>query len=123
MDQVLSIFEQRNFVEDATIVKDFMHPIKEEEIKLMTDILHFSGTDPATRKQIEIEEEALRTFNFAVEKDRQEYVKAIEEKERMILEKDQALKAKDEAIIEKDQAITKKDKLIKELLKKLDSNQ
>jgi septal ring factor EnvC (AmiA/AmiB activator) len=64
----------------------------------MRDILHHSGTDPATKKQIEMEREAWRTVDAMIENERKAFQKALNEK---------------------DEALSEKDKLIEELKKKL----
>ncbi len=112
LDKLLSVFEQRNFTDDKEITKNFAHDPDIDELKIMTDILHYVGTDPQERKQIEIEQEAWRSINAMFEK----YQKAL-------IEKDQALIEKDQALSEKDQALSEKDKLIAELLKKLNEKQ
>jgi hypothetical protein len=108
LDKLLSVFEQSHFVDKDEIIKEFLHEPDLEELKLITDILHFSGTDPEEKKKIENEQEAWRTINVQLENLQQ----ALTEKERALSEKDQAL-------TEKDQALSEKDKYIEELLKKL----
>jgi hypothetical protein len=89
----------------------------------MTDILHYSGTDPGERKKIETEQEAWRTVEAMTEGLREkvmEQSKVIKEKDQALTEKDQALTEKDQALTEKDQALTEKDQLIAELRRRLD---
>jgi hypothetical protein len=38
------------------IVKEFNHQLNVEELKIATDILHYSGTTPTEKKKIEIEQ-------------------------------------------------------------------
>lgn len=63
LDKLLSLFEQKHFVDDRKIVKEFTHEIDNEDIKLTTDILHFSGTNTEERKKLETEQEAWRTVD------------------------------------------------------------
>ena len=98
LDKLLSVFEQNNFLDENKITKEFEHPTDTEEVKLLTDILHHTGTNPEDRKRIEIEQEAWRTVN-AVFKD----------KEKELLKK----------LEEKDKVLEEKEKLIEELMKKL----
>lgn len=98
LDKLLSIFEQKNFVDDKKIIKEFTHVVDIEEIKIATDILHHSGTNSEEKKKIETEQEAWRTVNAM-----------FEDKEKKYLQK----------LKEKDQALTEKDLLIAELMKKL----
>ncbi len=98
LDKLLSVFEQRNFTDDKEITKDFAHEPDIDELKTMTDILHYVGTDPKERKQIEIEQEAWRTVNAMFEEKERKYQKELEEQRK---------------------ALNEKDKLIEELLRKL----
>ena len=119
LDKLLSVFEQRNFTDDKEITKDFAHEPDIEELKTMTDILHYVGTDPKERKQIEIEQEAWRTVNAMFEEKERKYQRELEEQRKVLNEKDQALNEKEQALNEKDQALSEKDKLIAELMQKL----
>ncbi len=126
LDKLLSIFEQTNFVDDNKIVKEFKHKVDLEEVKLATDILHYSGTNFEEKKKIEIEQEAWRTVNAMVEDQRDELLKTLEEKEQAmiiieqaLIEKEQALIEKEQALIIKDQALIEKDQFIAQLLKQI----
>lgn len=101
LDKLLSVFEQRNFTDDKEITKDYTHNPDLEELKTITDILHYVGTDPKERKQIEIEQEARRTIDSMFENYQRE------------------LAEKNKALSEKDRALNEKDKLIAELMRKL----
>jgi hypothetical protein len=59
LDKLLSIFEQSHFLDGGKIIKDFKHDIDNEDVKLITDILHKVGIDPEQKKLMEIEQEAL----------------------------------------------------------------
>ncbi len=86
LDKLLSVFEQRNFTDDKEITKNFTHNPDIDELKTMTDILHYVGTDPQERKQIEIEQEAWRTVNAMFEEKEQKYQKELAEKEQELTE-------------------------------------
>lgn len=79
LDKLLSLFEQTNFVDDRRIVKEFTHEIDNEDIKLSTDILHFSGTNTEERKKIENEQEAWRSVNAMFEDKEKKFLKELEE--------------------------------------------
>jgi hypothetical protein len=115
LDKLLSVFAQENFVDDKHITKKFIHKPDTEELEIITDILHYVGTDPEERKKIEDEQEALRTIDVAIGR----YQKVLYEKERAIQEKEKVIYEKNKALTEKDQALTEKNQLIEELLKKL----
>ncbi len=105
LDKLLSVFEQNYFVDENKITKQFSHPTDTEEVKILTDILHHSGTNPEERKKIEIEQEAWRTVNAMFESKEKELMKKLNEKDR--------------ALDEKVKALNEKDRLIEELRRKL----
>lgn len=133
LDKLLSVFEQNNFADDRKITKQFQHPTDTEDVKIMTDILHHSGTNPEERKRIENEQEAWRTVNAMFEDKEKELLKelsytkmelnkkdkALGEKDKALGEKDKALGEKDKALVEKDKALDEKNKIIEELKRKL----
>ena len=112
LDQLLSIFEQRHYTDSKEITKSYKHSTDHEVLKTKTDILHYVGTEPEERKQIENEQEGLRTLNA--------YFKETERKlQEDIKKKKEALKEKDQALSQKDKVINEKDKLIEELKRRL----
>ena len=119
LEKLLSLFEQKHFIDEKRIIKEFNHELDTEDIKLTTDILHFSGTNPAERKKIETEQEAWRTVNAMFEDKEKEFYKKLDEKEKALDEKEKALDEKDSVINEKDKALDEKDKIIEELMKKI----
>jgi len=86
LDKLLSVFEQKNFTDDKEITKNFTHNPDIDELKTITDILHYVGTDPQERKQIEIEQEAWRTVNAMFEEKERKYQKDLAEKDKIIAE-------------------------------------
>lgn len=64
LDRLLSVFEQKYFIDDKGTVKEYNHDIKDSDIKRMLDILHHSGTDPKERKEMEGELEIYRLLNI-----------------------------------------------------------
>jgi hypothetical protein len=86
LDKLLSLFEQTNFVDDRKITKEFTHEIDIEEIKLLTDILHYSGTNEIERKKLETEQEAWRSINAMFEDKEKKFLKELAEKDKLIEE-------------------------------------
>jgi hypothetical protein len=86
LDKLLSVFEQRNFTDDKEITKDYAHNPDLEEVRTITEILHYVGTNPKERKQIEIEQEAWRTVNAMFEEKERKYQKELAEKEQELTE-------------------------------------
>lgn len=87
LDKLLSVFEQKHFVDDLKIIKEYKHQTDLEEVKIITDILHHSGTNPAERKQIEDEQEAWRTVNAMFEDKEKELMKVIQDQGKALEEK------------------------------------
>ncbi len=122
LDKLLSVFEQRGFTDEDKITKRFSHPADTEEVKLLTDILHYSGTDPDARKRIEDEQEAWRTVDAMMGDQKEKLVatlEALNKKEAELEQKDQALEQKDQALEQKDQALAEMARQLEELKRKL----
>ena len=125
LEKLLSLFEQQHFIDDKRIIKEFNHELDTDDIKITTDILHHSGTNPEERKKIEIEQEAWRTVNALFNDAKSELIAVINEKDNVINEKDNVINEKDNVISEKnslineqDKLIIEKNKLIEDLMKK-----
>ena len=106
-------------MDEHAIIKDYPYETDTEELTIMTDILQHSGSDPATRKEIEDEQEAWRSYYALFEDERKKLQEALEEKDQKIEEKNQKIEEKDQKIEEKDQELEKQRKLIEELTRKL----
>jgi hypothetical protein len=92
LDQLLSVFEQNYFVDEKEIIKRYNHwfdPL-DENMKTVTDILHYIGTEPDERTEIEKEQEAFRIINAYIEDSKnnliREQAKTIAEQEKAIAE-------------------------------------
>jgi hypothetical protein len=115
LDKLLSVFEQTNFVDDNEIIKEYNHEVDIDELKIVTDILHYSGTNPSEKKKIENEQEAWRTFDALTGNLKQQ----VEEQIIALNEKDKALSEKDKALSEKDNELLELKKQMEELKKGL----
>ncbi len=91
LDKLLSVFEQANFVDEKKIIKEFNHTTDLEELKLMTEILHHSGTNPEEKKKIETEQEAWRTVNAMFAEKEEKYQQELKETYQALHEKDQII--------------------------------
>lgn len=92
LDKLLSFFEQKYFIDDTGVVKEYNFEPTDEVTKLMRDILHHSGTDPASKKEIEKEREAWRSVDALFAKERKTLQKALDEKDKELDEKDKIIK-------------------------------
>lgn len=61
LGKLLGIFEQDNFV-DSEMTKYYHHLVDDENIRRITDILHYCASDANERKKIEAEIEAWETY-------------------------------------------------------------
>ncbi len=91
LDKLLSVFEQTNFIDETRVTKQFKHETDLEEVKIITDILHYTGTDPDEKKKIEVEQEAWRTVNAMFEDREKELIKKLDEKDKVLDEKDKLI--------------------------------
>jgi len=55
LENILSIFEQKNFVGNQEETINYKYQIDDSAVKKMADVLHYIGTDPDERKVLEEE--------------------------------------------------------------------
>ena len=122
LDKLLSVFEQTNFVDDLKITKEFHHDTDIEEVKMITDILHYSCTDPTEKKKIETEQEAWRTvyaMSAETREENEQLTLALSETKKALNEKDLALSESKKELNEKDLALSEMARQLEELKRKL----
>jgi hypothetical protein len=115
LDKLLSIFEQSSFIDEKETIKQYAHEPDDAEVKVITDLLHHMGADPANRKELDDEIEVRRTLDemFGTQiatiakqsKTIEENAKTIEENTKTIEEKEKTIAEKDEALAEKEKEI------------------
>lgn len=93
LDKLLSVFEQNHFIGDTETIKEYKHVTDEKDINLMTKILHHSGTDPETRKAIEVEQEAWRSVNAMFERREKAFKVALDKKDQELEEQRRIIEA------------------------------
>ena len=137
LERLLSIFEQRYFMEER-ILKDYPHNVKDDaDLQIVIDALYRVGSDSETRRRLDLEAEAWREVEELQELARKasklketirankkalaESAKAIQQKENTIEQKDKAIEQKDKAIEQNKKDLAEKDKLIAQLRRKLGS--
>ena len=129
LEKLLSIFEQRYFIDDKGIRKEYLYEVDDENIRYILDILYHTGADPKTQKDVEDEwwshelwDEVIVTTDKRIaqqKKEIEEKDKALGEKDKTLEENKKALKEKDREIEEKDKALEEKDKTLEELKKQI----
>ena len=134
LEKVLSVFEQRYFVDSKKkTVKKYPHTADDEIVCLMLKILEHINADSKLRSDIEMEWASHEVLNsMVVDKEKkirkqaktiEANTKALEANAKTIKEKNQTIKAKDQTIKAKDKALTKANAKIKELEQLLKSAQ
>jgi hypothetical protein len=101
LDKLLSVFEQDYFFDDE-MTKDYPHSIDDDNIRQITDILHYCASNIDERKRIEVEHEAWETYQELLESAEKDNLQTIV---RERAEKEAALAEKDAALVEKEAAL------------------
>jgi hypothetical protein len=108
LDKLLSVFEQNYFIDAGSeITKDFRHPIDDENIRRIIDILHYCASDVDERKKIEAENEIWETYQELFESYEKANLEKLDKQSKAIVEKDAALVEKDAVIAEKEAALAR----------------
>jgi hypothetical protein len=109
LDKLLSIFEQAYFITaNSEVIKEYRYQSDDENMTLITSVLHHMAANAEEREQIEIEERVLRIIEDKA-KDK------MEEKDVIIKEKDVTIKEITDTIKEKDVTIKEITDTIKEM--------
>ena len=107
LESLLSIFEQKFFIDEKNTLKEYEYPIEDENLKMMVDILQHAASDKKTRREME--------ESWWAEEDEKEYErtrKELQETNKIIEEKDKEIEETNKIIGEKDKEIEEKDKQI-----------
>jgi len=99
LEKVLSVFEQKYFVDDKGTIKEYEYPVDEAEVNHILELLKHAAADKKTRREME---EAWWAEQRAEElqKELQENRKMLEEKEKEIEENKKTIAEKDKEIAE-----------------------
>jgi len=125
LDKLLSIFEQNNFEDENKTVKKYTHRTDIEEVKIITDMLHYVGTEPEERKRIENEQEAWRTITAYMDEKEikiRQFQKEIQEKKFLLEVSQKEIEESRKEIEEKNRVIEEKNKEIEESRKEVEGN-
>ena len=83
LESLLSIFEQKYFIDDKNTLKEYEYPIEDENLKMMVDILQHAASDAKTRREME--------ESWWAEEDEKEWSKELQEKNKIIEEKNKEI--------------------------------
>lgn len=120
LETLLTIFEQKNFVDEYEDIKEYNYPIEDENIKQMVEMLHFACIDPESKKTIAAEREAFRVFNLALDEEMRKAEKKMREQEKIIKENEIELEKQGKELEEKSKELEGKGKELEEKGKELE---
>jgi len=130
LESLLSIFEQKYFIDDKNTLKEYEYPIEDESVKTMVEILKHAAADEKTRREMEeawwAEEDEKEYERMSVDlketvKAFEETVKAFEEGKKAFEESKKAFEESKKTILEKDKSIVEKEKTIEESKKTIEA--
>jgi len=102
LEQLLSLFEQKYFIDEKNMVKEYEYPVEDENLKIMVDFLHHAAADSRTKREME--------EVWWAEEDEKEYERMeveLREKNKIIEEKDKIIAAMTVRVAELENHITK----------------
>ena len=124
LEKMLSVFEQKYFIDEKEIVKTYEHQVDNDIIKEMLDVLRNVAADPEEMKAIEAEwlavkddegyEQALKTI--------EEQGNTIAKQENTIADMGNTIAKKDSALAAMERENAEKDNVIAELRRQLELN-
>jgi hypothetical protein len=124
LEKLLSVFEQRYFIDDKETIKEYGYPSDNNELEEILEILKYFASDPRAKREMEA--------SWWADQDEKEYErlrqeiaenkKTIEEKEKSLAEKEKSLDEKDKSLAEKDREIAELKRLLGKFNDKSDNN-
>jgi hypothetical protein len=114
LERILSVFEQSNFADSKEETINYKYPIEGAYHKKMIDILHYIGTDPDERRQLDMEAYWER-YDYHHSGKLAEAMEDLAEAEEMLVKKNEVIAEKDGVIAEKDEIIENLKRQIEEM--------
>jgi hypothetical protein len=115
LDKLLSVFEQNYFIDAGSeITKYFRHPIDDENIRRIIDILHYCASDADERKKIEAEHEAWETYQELLESYEKDNMEKLEKQSKVIVEQGAIIVETKAALAEKEADLAEKEAALAE---------
>jgi hypothetical protein len=122
LDKLLSLFEQNHFILDnSEVSKQYRLQSYDDDIQLITSLLHEMIADPKEREEIEKEAEALRIIDDLFGKKNREQKQIIEQQSKALDEKEKMLDEKEKILDEKEKMLEDQSKQIAELKRLLNN--
>ncbi len=116
LEKLLSIFEQRYFIDVNGTIKEYKYEIDDPAIKNMVEILNLAGATPEERKEIEDEIEAWRVINLNRD-DMENLRSTIDTNIKDLETQKKDLETQKKALEEKDKAIEQLERELAEIRK------
>jgi uncharacterized coiled-coil protein SlyX len=101
LEKMLSVFEQKYFIDDKGIRKEYRYEVDDDNIRYILEILYHTGADPQTQKDVETEWWSSELW------------------EEVIVKRDKKIAMQKRALEEKNKALEEKEKENEELKKQL----
>ena len=114
LEKLLSVFEQKYFVDNKETIKEYEYPIDNEDVKVMLEMLKHAAAEEKTRREMEEAWWAEKKAE-ALEKELQKSRKMLEEKDNVIKESKKTIKESKKTIKENRKTIEEQKKEIDEL--------
>ena len=105
LEKMLSVFEQKYFIDDKGIRKEYRYEVDDDNIRYILEILYHTGADPQTQKDVETEWWSSELW------------------EEVIVKRDKKIAMQKRALEEKNKALEEKEKENEELKKQLSALQ
>jgi hypothetical protein len=122
LEKILSVFEQKNFVDSQEETINYKYPIDDSAVKKMADVLHYIGTDPDERKVLE-EEAYWRRYDYHTAGALLRKDDELAEKDRELAEKDRELAEKGRELAEKGRELAEKGRELTEAKQQAEDTQ
>jgi hypothetical protein len=118
LEWVLSIFEQKYFVEDKR-TKEYSYHTEDSFIEKILTKLNVLRNDKSVMEELEIEERAWQEFDQAVKTLHDDLMEELQTKDKELQSKDKELEVKDNTILTQEQELKEKDRIIAELKRRM----
>ena len=128
LEKLLSVFEQKYFVDSKEFIKEYAYPLDDKNLKEILETLVYAAADPVTKREMEAawwadqDEKEYARMEKEIEVNKKtiaEKEKIIEEKEKTIEEKEKTIEDGKKALEESKRAIEEKENKIAELERQL----
>ena len=115
LEELLSVFEQSNFLDTNGTIKNYPYKVKNPIVKSILKKLNTEGVDPEKRQGIENEIEAWRTIEASFGNQLQDALFELEEAQKALEVSNKEMEAKNKEMEAKNKALEEKEKELEQL--------